>query len=344
MRLLVFNLATDADDPALGFGVAWLDALARQCAYLDVITMRVGYYQLPPNVRVFSVGKERGYGEARRAFEFYRILALLLRERTYDACFAHMMPLFAVMGAPLLKLRGIPITLWFMHSAVPLKLRIAEKLADHVVTASAESFRLQSAKLIILSHGIQTDLFVPAPSRPERPFTVVSVGRIAPSKQQHLIIKAANRLADQGIVFRIIGEAEPQHRDYAAQVRQAAGTNVEFVGAVRHEDVVSVYHNADVMVNMSLTGSLDKAVLEAMSAGIPVVTGNEAFRSILARWADILLVPPDDADALANRVSTLASWSPDERAALGDELRPLVVAGHGLERLIDRLLEVMSNE
>src|SRR5688572_14425989 len=95
IRLLLFNLATDADDPILGFASGWIRALARHAEFIDVVTMRVGRVHLPANVRVFSVGKERGYSEARRATEFYRILQALLVGRHYDACFAHMMPLFA---------------------------------------------------------------------------------------------------------------------------------------------------------------------------------------------------------------------------------------------------------
>ncbi|MBZ0286039.1 MAG: hypothetical protein K8I30_00385, partial [Anaerolineae bacterium] len=92
MKLLLFNLATDADDPVLGFTTVWINALARQCEQIDVLTMRAGRLALAENVRVFSVGGEKGDSEPRRAVEFYRILFDLLRRTRYDACFAHMQP------------------------------------------------------------------------------------------------------------------------------------------------------------------------------------------------------------------------------------------------------------
>jgi len=116
-RLLLFNLATDADD-ILGFTTAWINALASRMDAIDVVTMRVGRLAVGANVRVYSVGKELGYSEARRFIAFYRILWRLLRANHYDACFAHMQPLFAILGAPLLKLYRVPITLWFAHGAV----------------------------------------------------------------------------------------------------------------------------------------------------------------------------------------------------------------------------------
>ena len=41
-RLLVFNLATDADDPLLAFTTVWLNRLAEHYDSVDVITMRAG--------------------------------------------------------------------------------------------------------------------------------------------------------------------------------------------------------------------------------------------------------------------------------------------------------------
>ena len=62
MRLLLFNLATDADDPVLGFSTRWIRALAKHLEFINVITMRAGRIEVPANVRVHSVGKEKGYG------------------------------------------------------------------------------------------------------------------------------------------------------------------------------------------------------------------------------------------------------------------------------------------
>ena len=74
-RLLLFNLATDADDVALGFAISWITELSKHVKAIDVITMRVGRYALPENVCVYSVGKEKGYSEPRRFIEFYRIFS-----------------------------------------------------------------------------------------------------------------------------------------------------------------------------------------------------------------------------------------------------------------------------
>jgi glycosyltransferase involved in cell wall biosynthesis len=351
-RLLVFNLMTDADDPILGFTTAWLNELAARCDAVDTVTMQAGRLETAPNVRVFSVGKERGYSEPRRAVEFYSILGRLLGENRYAACFAHMMPLFAVMGAPLLKLYRVPITLWYTHSAVGLMLRLAEMASDHVVSASKESFRLSSRKLILAGHGIDTEQFAPAPPGAERPFTIGTTGRVGPKKQTALLIEAARLLAEGGIdgfALRLVGGPLPGDEAYAERLKAAVddyglADKVTFAGGVRFDQVAEEYRRMDAMVNMSLTGSIDKAVLEAMACGLPVVTGNEAFFPVLERWRDLLIVPRHTPEALADRLRGLICMPVDERSALGLALRQVVIDGHSLDKLMDRLVEMWAGE
>ena len=89
MRLLLFNLATDREDPILGFTTRWICALAQRVESIHVITMTSGRVDVPDNVEVYSVGKERGYSEARRVIEFYRLLVRVLRKNRIDVCFSN---------------------------------------------------------------------------------------------------------------------------------------------------------------------------------------------------------------------------------------------------------------
>src|SRR5215813_13002366 len=109
MRILLFNLATDMDDPILGFTTRWVWAMAQRVENIDVMTMRTGRVEMPHNVQVYSVGKEKGYSEPYRLVEFYRQLGRIVRNNRIDVCFSHMIPIFTVLGAPLLKRKGIPI-------------------------------------------------------------------------------------------------------------------------------------------------------------------------------------------------------------------------------------------
>jgi len=350
-RLLIFNLATDVDHPILGFTTDWLRALASLVDEIDVITMWAGRLELPSNVHVHSVGKERGRSEAMRAFEFYRVLRRLLATHRYEACFAHMMPLFAAMGAPLLRRRRIPTTLWYTHSATPLSLRIAERLVDRVVTAHVETFKLPSSKVRAIGHAIDLDVFRPVLfNRPsDQPFTVIAVGRVAPIKQVDVMIEALSELATavpaSGVRLRLLGPIESADKDYASALQARARELsvhefVEFAGPVRRSDLAFEYSTADVAVNLSPSGLFDKAALEAMACGIPLITSNRALGAEVGCADERLAIDEPAPALLASALKYVHGMTTLERRDVGTTLRAKMF-DHSLATLAERLLLAM---
>lgn len=345
MNLLLFNLAVDADDPVLGFTTHWINRLAALWDRIDVITMRAGRVAVAPNVRVLSVGKEHGYSEARRALNFTRMLAgLLIRER-YAACFAHMMPLFAVMGATLLKVRGVPIMLWYTHRQPSRILRWGMDVSHRVVTAAPDSFPYRTPKLRVLGHGIDTDFFSPD-STVYRPNTVVHVARLMEIKHQATLIRAT--AASPGIHATFIGDVPPEqdvgYPDALKNLADRLGVTdrVTFAGSMRPEAVREALRTSAIAVNLSPPGLFDKAALESMAMGVPTVVSSEAFVPVLGKFAPKLRIPsPDDYHTLTLRLGNLMRMSADERTALGAALRANVIEQHSLDRLIPRLTNVL---
>ena len=47
---------------------------------------------------------------------------------------------------------------------------------------------------------------------------------------------------------------------------------IKFIGSVPHKDIAAIYQAADLSVNLCPTGGMDKAALESMAAGLPVVS------------------------------------------------------------------------
>ncbi|MEL7054499.1 MAG: glycosyltransferase [Cyanobacteria bacterium J06588_5] len=238
MNLLVFNLKTDADDSVLGFTTDWINALAKKCDRVIVITMSMGRLAVDQNVRVFSIGKEKGYSEPRRLFEFYRYLIQILRTEKVDACFAHMIQLFAILGWPLLKLKKIPILLWYEHSHVPVSLRIATALVDRVVAASPNGFRIKTHKFRSIGHGVDIQRFTPTTSSTStcQKVRLLTLGRLSPVKRLETAIEAVALLPDklkQQIELRYVGD--PMDEKGKAYTSQLKGT----VSQLALEDVVT---------------------------------------------------------------------------------------------------------
>ena len=349
LRLLVFNLATDDSDPILAFTTRWVTALAERTDSVQVITMREGPHHLPANVLVRSIGKEKGYSEARRLAEFYRHLRAAL-DQGVDACFSHMMPLFTVLGGPLLKLHRVPIVTWFAHPKVSHQLRLAHWLSDRMVASIPSAYPYRHDKLVVTGQGIDTGHFTPEPSATDDPPLVLYVGRVSPVKDVATLIRAAGLAKEGGgPAFRVGivgGPAAPGDGPYLAALREqvaALGLDEEvwFHPPVLFEDLPSWYRRATVFVNLSPNGFGDKVAWEAMACGVPCVIANDGFRETLGRSADELLFRHGDARQLAERLAWVLALPSDRHRELGDHLRSQVVELHAIDQLGDRLVRLL---
>jgi glycosyltransferase involved in cell wall biosynthesis len=120
---------------------------------------------------------------------------------------------------------------------------------------------------------------------------------------------------------------------YGSQDRQLrrlagalAGGAVRFLGRVERAAVPALYDAADIFVNASVLDNQPVSVLEALAAGLPVVSTGAGDIPAMVRHGDTgLLVPPEDPPALAAAVAALLEL-PARALALARRGRELVAA------------------
>jgi glycosyltransferase involved in cell wall biosynthesis len=348
-RLLIFTQKVDRNDSVLGFFHRWVEELARHFAEVHVVCLYEGVHNLPKNCSVYSLGKEKGTPRIWMFVRFYRMLWEL--RSVFDSVFVHMNTEYVLLGGPLWRAFGKRIVLWYAHGHVSWRLRLAERLVHAVVTSTPSGFRIKSPKVHAVGQGIDTLAFHPVISPPNEQPHIISVGRISPVKDYKLLMDAVWKLKHEyGIhpTVSIVGEpgTSDQHRyldDLVAYtIARDLGNTIYFKGAVTNYDLPPVLQGADLFVNTSRTGSLDKAVLEAMATGLPVLTCNEAFRGVLGEFADDLMFAPGDADACARKISWIVSLSEQRRRELGEELRAIILRDHTVEKLATSIAEVIK--
>lgn len=358
MKLLIITQKVDNNDGVLGFFHDWIAEFAKHCEQVTVICLFEGVYELPGNVKVLSLGKERNnflrrggsiFSAAadqfllrlRYIFKFYRLI--LGERKNYDAVFVHMNPEYVVLGGIFWKIMGKKIGLWYAHGSVNVLLRIAERIVDYIFSASSESFRIKSAKKNILGHGIDVRKFNQTLAGNKNVFIIVSVGRISPVKKYEVILEAAKILvASKAFDFevRIIGgaidEKGRKYLEYLEKIVLDSGLEkvVEFVGEVANKDLHEYLHG-DVFVHTSQTGSLDKAMLEAMAAGLVVISSNDAAGAVLK---DENLLFDGSGAQLAEKIARIHGLTIEQRMSVAEKLKKEVAENHNLGRLIKNIL------
>lgn len=118
---------------------------------------------------------------------------------------------------------------------------------------------------------------------------------------------------------------------------------IHFAGSCPFREVEKAYAQADCFVNMCDTGGVDKAVLEAMSSSLPIVTSNSSFKEVLgpvlaAEW----VVESGNAEQVAGRLERIHSMGDSESQELGARFRGIVTKGYSLGGLAERITQRMG--
>lgn len=346
MKLLIITQAVDREDTNLGAFYYWFELLAKHATSLVIIADRVGATNFPPHVTVLSLGKDKGYGRMRRLWKFWELFSYHFARS--DAVLFHQIPEFALAAGPFLLGRRQIAALWYAHGMVSWRLRAAERLVDHIFTSSEAGFRLPSKKVYHLGQAIDTDLFSPSgaalPTKGEG-VHLVSVGRISPVKNYETIINACAILRDTGErswTLSLVGSPiTPRDAVYADRIKtlireKNLDQHVRWYGDRHYSEIPGILRGHDIFLNASRTGSLDKAVLEAMACGLTVLTSNEAYRAILPPQ---YFLQDASSEFLAERIQALAR---EPRPNKG--LRKIVVRDHALARTIEKMSALLATK
>ena len=326
----------DRADPVLGATVAKIEALAKRVESVDVIAQHAAEAPLPANVRVRTFAAA---DRVRRALRFERLLASSLSPRPLGVV-AHMIPVYVVLAAPLVRPRGIPLVLWYTHWRAHATLRVAERLATAVLSVDRRSFPFESAKVRPIGHGIDVSEFGCTERDGSRPLHALVLGRYSPAKGIPTILEAVRAARDAGLDVEV-----ELHGTTGSDLERAHRRELERLGfllgdAVPRTELPALFTRADVLVNNMQAGSPDKIVYEAAAACLPVLASNPLFDELFDGLP--LSFTRDDPQSLARRLEELAAMTPAERAEVGRTLRERVVARHSVDTWADGVLAALT--
>jgi len=156
--------------------------------------------------------------------------------------------------------------------------------------------------------GTDSDLFQPAPSRPDRPFTIGFIARIVPEKGVDILLNAVTKLQGDWRLRLVSGGSAIDEMKALAQSLGIAD-KVEFVGQLPSTDLPAEYHKIDVLVLPSLTRpnwkeQFGRVLVEAMASGVPIIGSDSGAIPTVIGDAG-LVTPEGDVTMLTNAIQTV---------------------------------------
>lgn len=345
MRLLITTQAIDLDDPVLAFFHSWIIEFAKKCEHIHIICLKEGRHELPANVTVHSLGKDKGVSK----FEYIRLFysyAWNLRAK-YDSVFVHMNPEYIVLGGMLWRILRKKVALWYIHPRSSWRLWIARIFSNVILSATEKSFPLRSEKLVAVGHGVDTQFFSADRVRKTNDILrVMQAARIAPVKRIECAIGAISEMYahNMPVSFDYYGSELLRDKEYAEAVKKLIPAAVppgvwEWRGNATQVQIRDAYRNHDVHVNTTVSGSFDKAVFESMACGCITVASNAALEEILP---EELRFKDGDAHSLAEALMHVSRMDEGSRGLMRSRMRSIAEEKFSLSALISRIVEILA--
>lgn len=228
---------------------------------------------------------------------------------------------------------------WLRRAFIWLLSFMTYRAADLVCLATPEdrdfvvkTFGVKANKIDIRPNWIDTEIFRPM-AEAQKDGRILYVGRLNAQKNLEALIDA---VANTNWRLDVVGEGEL--KDSLRARAAAAGSQVEFMGAVPNTDLPAIYNRYPVYILPSHYEGNPKTLLEAMACGRAVVgTAVTGIASVIDDGHDGLLCATD-ADALRAAIARVMDDG-NMRKRLGAEARRKIERTQTLAALIDKECE-----
>jgi mannosyltransferase len=254
-----------------------------------------------------------------------------------------------------LKWLGWPLALVFTSAAQRHHTWLTRFLLarmDGVLAASAAAAAYLALPATVIPHGIDIERFAPAPDRDAAyaatglpgKYAIGCFGRVRAQKGTDIFVEAMCRLLPKYPDFTaiVIGPVTMEQRAFAAalkeRVRRAGlSERVRFLGELPAQEIPRWYPRLLIYAFTSRHEGFGLTLLEAMAASAALVaTRAGAAEQVVREGETGFLVPPGDADALADAIEPLMR-DPARAAEIGRRGRERAAAEFSIDAEAEKI-------
>lgn len=278
-------------------------------------------------------------------YSVYQQLKRIIEENNFDLIHCHTptVSMMTRLAARAARRQGTKVMYtchgFHFHNATPKKNwliyypveRLLSRYCDYLVTINREDYKRAKTfhcKNVRYIPGVGVDLnkiknttvdrraYKAQLGLPEDCILILAVGEMIERKNHEVIIRALGKLKQENLYFAIAGKGPLKEELETLAKDLGISDHVRFLGFRR--DIPELCHTADISAFPSRIEGLGLAGIEAMAAGVPLVSSNvHGILDYVIDGKTGFACPPEDVDAFATAISTLANDS-----ALREGMKP----------------------
>ena len=203
-----------------------------------------------------------------------------------------------------------------------------------------ETHGITPQKLHVIPNYVVTNVFKPVPNLPKK-YDLVCVSKASPQKNLPALFRALKQLAqneDTPSLLLIGSAADDAHLRQQAEEQRL---KVTFISRVANFDLPTYLNQAKIFILPSLYEGHPKALLEAMSCGLPCIgTDVPGIREDLQHLKTGYLCQPEAA-SIAGAIRTVTG-SLQIQETLGENARGYIVERYSLSTIVDLELAIID--
>lgn len=296
--------------------------------------------------RIYSIGAKGNF--LSKEWEIYKIVKRILKNHKVQ--FAIVYDKYAQFAIPILKKFGIK-TLFSERNSGEHEHWISRKMICMADLITANSFnavmemhRYVNKDVYYIPNGVEIEETHNEPMvhfEKSGRIKIVVPARIAPVKNQMLVVKALKDMTDIEVHFVGKISDDAYHKEIKACIERYQ-QNEKFIYDGFVTNMKSYYKNYDVVLLPSISEGTSNVILEAFANQIPCIASDIEMNNRVVPRKE-LLFKSDCAESLFNTLSSIISMEQTDLKIILNDCFNFVKNNYSIDRMVDSYWELIKN-
>lgn len=225
--------------------------------------------------------------------------------------------------------------LWWLMPFIKVTVWFGWQFSDRVIVTSTN----HRPKASLIPNGVDVNLYKPVKRQIHRPVRLLTVGRLVHQKNQLNLLRAVAKIKFP-VELCLVGRGPLKQKIFA--LAEKLKVKLKYIESVSHHDLAKVYQAADIFCLVSHHEGSPKALLEAMSCGLPCVVADKPYsRFIMTNMHDGLLIK-NKPESIALGIKQLIN-QPDLAGRLSQAARQTILERFDNQIIIHKEMKLLTS-